>query len=225
MDQKDLEGVREAAGDYRFLLDRGYPEQSARKLVGDRYALSREERLILYRGVCSTATAIRRRSRLIPAAALEGELLFLDFYNLAFTIINYRLGRPLFLSTDGLLRDAGALHGRLGRQERLSWVLDPLVSTLGELRVSRVEVAFDAPVSHSAEHAARLRQAASGRRFSLTAELLDSADYPLRHARKGILATADSAIIDASHLPVFDLAAYLLRTTYAVEPPDLAALL
>jgi|WetSurMetagenome_2_1015567.scaffolds.fasta_scaffold339744_3 hypothetical protein len=47
----------EAAADYRWLLDSGYPEQASIKLVGDRFALDKEERLFRF------ARAQQRRPR------------------------------------------------------------------------------------------------------------------------------------------------------------------
>ncbi|MBN2875464.1 MAG: DUF434 domain-containing protein, partial [Spirochaetales bacterium] len=44
-------GLIEAIRDYRSLLDRGYPAQATIKLVGDRYRLPREGRVVLFRGV------------------------------------------------------------------------------------------------------------------------------------------------------------------------------
>ena len=38
---------RQAALDYRLLLDRGYPVNATLKLVGDRYRLDRTDRIVL----------------------------------------------------------------------------------------------------------------------------------------------------------------------------------
>jgi len=59
-----------AAADYRWLLDRGYPDQGALRLVGDRYRLSGVERNTLYRGVFSDADSRRRAARLVDPEAL-----------------------------------------------------------------------------------------------------------------------------------------------------------
>ena len=56
--------ITAAAHDYRWLLDRGYPDQGALKLVGDRYRLSRTGRAVLYRGVFSARDSRRRSGRL-----------------------------------------------------------------------------------------------------------------------------------------------------------------
>jgi hypothetical protein len=62
-----------AARDYRWLLDRGYPQSASLKLVGDRYRLERDERLVLFRGVFAGAASASRRS--ILSADAGGRLL------------------------------------------------------------------------------------------------------------------------------------------------------
>ncbi len=47
---KDLQ---EAAEDFRYLLNRGYPRKATLELVGNRYGLTFDERHLLHRGVFS----------------------------------------------------------------------------------------------------------------------------------------------------------------------------
>jgi hypothetical protein len=217
--------LRPAVRDYRLFLERGYPESTMKKVVGDRHRLSGEERLILYRGISTEAQDASRRAKMRPPEEVRDGRFLIDFYNIAFTLLNYRLGRKLFRSTDGYIRDAGALHGRLGREERLSWVLEPLLETLELLHPGRSLLFLDAPVSHSGEHARALEHAAGERDLALEASVVESADYPLKQERSAPIATGDSAIIDATETGVVDLSALILRERYRYEPPDLGALL
>ena len=113
----------DAIREYRWLLDRGYPDQPSIKLVGDRRRLTREQRGILYRGVFSAADSSRRAGRRVSpptsdcVAAPAADLL-IDGHNVLFTIHNYLMGRPVVLATDGLsetgigvIDPAGAVHG------------------------------------------------------------------------------------------------------------------
>ena len=148
---------REAARDYRLLLDRGYSGQATLKLVGDRHRLQAEERLILFRGIASAADSELRRAKLRKEA--EGGLLLLDAYNQAFGIVHYLLGKPCFIATDGLLRDAGANYGRVPHDELLLRAFAELALGAARCGVARVEAFLDAPVSRSAEHAQSLEAA------------------------------------------------------------------
>ena len=219
------ERLREPAIDYREFLSRGYPESSLKKLVGDRYRLTGEERLILYRGVCTPEADARRSAKRASLSELRGTELAVDFYNIAFTLLNYLLGRPLFTATDGYVRDAGALHGRVGKEERLSRILQPILDTLRPSEPQGVTFYLDAPVSHSREHAAQLEQACREHRIHAASRVVQSADYPLKAAGPGVVATGDSAIIDATPRRVVDLSAETLRQAFNFTPPALGELL
>lgn len=224
-DRDDLAHLEAAARDYRLFLERGYPESTMKKVVGDRHRLSGEERLILYRGISTAAQDARRKEKWRSPEEVSGRRLLLDFYNIAFTLLNYRLGRKLFRSTDGYIRDAGALHGRLGREERLSWVLEPLLKTLESLGPEETTVYLDSPISHSGKHAEALEEAAHERELLLGAVVVPSADYPLKQERTALIATGDSAIVDAVRTGVVDLSAVILVDRYNYVPPDLGALI
>jgi hypothetical protein len=153
--------------DYVLLLDRGYPAQATIKLVGDRHRLSADERLVLFRGGTSSSDAERRSAKL--ARPGPGAVILVDLYNVAFTIVHYLVGKPCFISRDGLLRDAGANYGRVPHEDILARAFDLLASRLIELRPSRIEAFVDAPVSRSGGHAELFRAAlAAARRAALS---------------------------------------------------------
>ena len=56
----------QAAADFRYLLNRGYPREASLTLVGNRYDLPREARQILHRGVFADEVAQARRAKLQP---------------------------------------------------------------------------------------------------------------------------------------------------------------
>lgn len=210
---------RAACLDYRYLLDRGYPDQGVLKLVGDRYRLSRVERAMLLRGVFSQADSVsfaerRLRGRPVP------EPLWIDGFNVLFTIANYLAGRPLVLATDGFVRDIGGTHNRLPLDGRLDRVVIALIAAVREIGVERCEVLFDRPVAWSIEHARHLADCAP--EFSCRA--IDRVDETLIVTGRGSLATSDTGIISRTGLPVFDLAGLALRGSFAPQFIDLQAI-
>jgi hypothetical protein len=62
--------VVEAARDYRFLLDRGYPRKPSLDLVAARYMLDRKEKMLLYRCVHSSKDAGLVRGKLLPPSGI-----------------------------------------------------------------------------------------------------------------------------------------------------------
>lgn len=222
-----------AARDYRWLLDRGYPSSASLKLVGDRHRLSAEERLVLFRGIDAEAPSALRRGRI--ATQIEGRTLLLDAYNVAFTLVHYLVGKPCFIATDGLLRDAGANYGRVPREELLARAFDELAAFIREKGADSVEAVLDAPVSRSAEHAIWLRRSLETAGLLARVELARSADGAIiarvastdespESPASPLVASSDSALV--ARVPaVYDLARLLLERRYGAVFCDLGALL
>jgi hypothetical protein len=185
-----------AAIDYRWLLDRGYPPRAALKLVGDRRQMTRDERMILFRGVASSAASASRAAAITSGAKRRPVLV--DGYNQAFTVMHYLTGRPLFIASDGLLRDAGGSHGRIADAALFSRSVSALVDRISLLDSPLVAVFLDAPIPGSAGHASLFRALFAAKGIEAEVRLERSADYPLKAAPRGsIVATSDSVIADA----------------------------
>ena len=216
------DSLRAAIRDYRLLLDRAYPVRATLQLVGDRYRLERTERIILFRGVLSEALSTLIRSRTIVRIPAEA-LLAVDGYNVLFTIANYLKGHPLFVGTDGLLRDAGGAHGRFGTEDAFCAAAGKMVGRLAGLKPGMTSIYLDAPVSGSGRHAAILRDLCSRARVSAEVDVVPSADPFVRDHDGDAAATADSAIAVSSRSPVFDLARDILELCFGARFPDLAS--
>lgn len=210
----------DAARDYRFLLDRGYSASASLKLVGDHYELDKVSRMVLFRGVLSRldseANAARLIVRLGPLARVA-----VDGYNVVFTLLNYRKGHPLFIATDGLLRDAGGAHGRIYDEAVFRESVTQMAVRLAEAGVARADVYLDSPVSGSGGHAALIREALAASGVAGEVALAASADPPVRDFLGDAVTTSDSSIVAASRSPVFDLARDILEARYGARFPEL----
>lgn len=237
---------RDAAGDLLWHLDRGYPKKASVQITGDRYRLVREERGVLYRGVTSSADAAARVAKQTSRLKWSGTgSLLVDLYNVALVIFNYRRGRPVFISTDGFVRDVGGVHGAVRQEELFLEVLRQLLSVVEELFLVRTDsdgfavlstevcLYLDAPVSGSRRHAAFLSEISSELDGSVHTEVVQSADFAVLEAARGaemrgteaVVCSGDSHIIDRSPVPVFDLAAFALDRLFIARIPDLRLLL
>ncbi len=224
---------RIAASEYRWLIDRGYSRDAALKLVGDRRGLPRDDRMILYRGVASSAeSAARAAATAGPAEAAELPLL-IDGYNQALTVLHYAAGRPVFIGSDGLTRDAGGSHGRIADGAAFARAIDAIARAAASLRCPSALAYLDAPVPRSAAHAELFREALAAAGVPAEARLEKSADAPLKSAEGRVLAaTGDSAIADAiasrsgpGSPRLFDLARSALELAYpSLELLDLRRL-
>ena len=200
--------------DYFYLIDRGYPEKGSLKLTGDRYKLSTDLRNLLYRGVTSHENSKQRSDRLVDT---PHELLIIDGYNVLFTLLNYRLGRMVFISADNICRDNGSLYGKIKDEKLFTECACLMTSYLKKLPVTEVIIYLDEPVSFSRDHQRIISHELKKQKITNKTEVLRSADQAILLHASGIIASSDSSILDRSELPLFDLPRKILETEFHAE--------
>ncbi|MFZ5860154.1 MAG: DUF434 domain-containing protein [Spirochaetota bacterium] len=213
-----------AARDYRMLLDKEYPVDASLKLVGDRYRLSHNGRMMLYRGILPRSASQINLAKLVHAS-WEGAELGIDGYNVLFTLTNYLHGHPMFIATDGFLRDVGGAHGRIADHRGFERMAEVVAEMLSQLNLSKVTFFLDAPVSSSGKQAAFLREAFARCAVNAEVRLENGVDHFLACWEGELIATADSAIIARTSAHVFDLARYILERQFNAHFPPLASLI
>ena len=82
-----------AVQDLLYLLEREYPKKPAIELVGNRYRLSSEERMILFRGVFIRSTCENRTRKRSRSHGFTPQCCVIDCYNVFITIESYLSGR------------------------------------------------------------------------------------------------------------------------------------
>lgn len=212
--------LQSAIVDYRQLLDRGYPVQATIKLVGDRYRLSAEARIILFRGILDQQTSAAIASRLVGVLPRRAQLC-IDGYNVLFTLANYRAGHPLFIASDGLLRDAGGAHGRFASTTIFDEALAYVVEYLASLDIGDTTFYLDAPVSTSHDHAASIRRLCESSAVPARVQVVASADPCVIGFEGDAVASSDSVIALRARTRVFDLARNILEQRFGATIPDL----
>ena len=213
----------QACRDYFYLVDHHFPERGVLKLVGDRYKLNGDQRTVLYRGISSQKRSAIRNVLLVSDIA--GKNLLIDGYNVLFTLLNYRLGRITFISTDQILRDAGSLHGKLSDENTFAECIELLMRNMVKKHPGKADIYLDSPVSHSERHAALIRNKMHEYNLTGDCHVIKSADWALTHSNEGIIATSDTAIIERAHLPVIDLPREILEDVYNASFLKLTGLL
>ncbi len=210
-----------AATDYLYLLNRSYPQKETLKLICDRYRLNSIQRLMLYRGCTATSTATARKSKL--TGNIKDNHLHIDGYNVIFTLMNYLLGKFLFLGNDHLLRDVGESYGTIEQDDLFYKAAGWLFQYLETSSAARVFIYLDSPVTNSALHKKNIETQVDQYNITATIGLESKVDEHLKTITTGILATADSEIIDAVSIPVIDLPRLILADRIRFLP-DLAIL-
>jgi hypothetical protein len=205
----DLAALRQAAADFRYLLNRGYSRRASLALVGNRYDLDRRARQILHRGVFAEAAARARRSKLRRLADLAGNPLALDGHNVLITLESALQGLHLVAADDGFIRDVAEVSRAYRASAATDAALDLIARYLGEISCRPLTVLYDAPMRKSGELARRTREifAAHGLSAEVAAVPVPEKEFL---AFPGSIATSDTHLIDARE-SIVDLAGEIIR--------------
>ena len=138
-----------AAVDFCWLLDRAYAKPAALKLVGDRYRLTKRQRLAVGRCACGDEELSDRRRRQIDVGLLAGRTLLVDGYNVLLTVEGALGGGLILLARDGCFRDMASVHGSYRKLDETVPALELVAQVNARLGVVSCHWYFDTPVSNS----------------------------------------------------------------------------
>jgi len=212
-----------ALRDYAYLLNRDYPRKSILKITGDRYQLNTYQRILLSRGIFPDRDVRKRINK--TTTEVGGQELFIDAYNVFFTICNYLLGRMVFIGNDRFVRDAGELYGKPHDDPVFARGIELCLNCLGKRKPARVEFILDSPISHSAELAGNLRVLLAGIGIDGDAQIHKNPDSILIRQDRGVVASSDSDILENTRQPILDLAHLVLADNFELQLPDLGSLM
>jgi hypothetical protein len=198
----------EAADDFRFLLNRGYPRDASLQLAGNRYNLDHDHRHLLRRGVFPDSVAGQRRNKKVSLEEIRGKALAIDGYNCLITLESALKAKAVLLADDAFIRDISGVSGGYKETQQTKQALGLIIDLLLTAGPAETLFLLDAPISGSGELAARIRGLMKERELSGDA-LAVKVPERMMAGYKGIIATSDTALIDQSEL-VFDLAGHLI---------------
>lgn len=191
------ERLRLAAADARYLLNRGYPKESAIRFIADHYRLPEWQRFVLIRVIVASTQASARKAKLVHFETLSGKEIIIDGYNVLITVESILEGCPVYLCDDGLLRDIRGIFRSYKPSNVTDQALSEIIDLLEEANPSRVEFLLDQQISMSGSLSAHIREMMSLRGIAGTARTEMRVDYSLKGA-KGIIATSDGNVVDAA---------------------------
>jgi hypothetical protein len=190
--------LKQAAIDVRYLVDRGYPKESAVRFVSDHYRLPQEQRFVLMRVVVPASLAGERRAKklTVNSLSLKGKALFVDGYNVLIAVESLLKGLPVYEGDDGFLRDTEGIFSGYKASEFTVPALSQILDLLSSAAPSNVEVIFDQQISMSGRLAGLVREMMVKHGLPGTARTARDVDHQLKLA-EGIIATGDGNVIDA----------------------------
>lgn len=187
--------LHQAALDFFFLQNRGYPRRSGLEWVGNRYRLQHLERQLLHRGVFSQRDALRRLAKRNRAVSWQKEWLIVDGHNVQITVESSLLGRPVLRANDGAIRDLAGQSANF-RLTEASWQAMELVFRfLRVFRPDRALFLFDAPISQSGllAHSYQQRMEVLGLQGTARAVPVPEREFDYEQA---IVASSDQAVLE-----------------------------
>ncbi|WP_462272881.1 DUF434 domain-containing protein [Methanohalophilus sp.] len=190
--------LREPAADIRYLLYRGYRRKGSIRFVSNHYRLAEEERHILTRLVFDPETASRRSNRRLACSQLKGCDIFIDGYNVLITMESVLQNETVWFADDGFLRDTRGIFKNHTNTATTYQAVDEMLTTLSVLAVNSATILLDTQMSNSGKLAQFIRKRATKYPFKTVVTTSKNVDFDLKQAgHLGIIATADSVIVDA----------------------------
>ncbi len=190
-----LPALRRAVSHLSWLLSRGYADASSLKLVGDRFELTKRQRLAVMRCACSDDALVRRSRHRVEPPAMKSQTIAIDGFNLLTTVEAALSGGVILHGRDGCYRDMASMHGSYRKVQETAPALVRIGEFLAQAGIAAALWYLDSPVSNSGRLKTMIRETAAAHNWDWQVELVSDPD-PLLSASQHIVITADSAILN-----------------------------
>jgi hypothetical protein len=198
--------------DLHYLLDQGYPRDSAVDFVSNHYRLPLEERHLIARCVFPKQEASEHHQKIIRAGAVRGRSLGIDGYNVLITLESILTGKQVVLCDDGLVRDLRAVFGKYKASSATERAIEEILEIVAKARPSETVVFFDKQVSRSGELAGRVRRGLMEMGLEGDSQAVGAVDFKLRGF--DVIASSDRAVIKRAKT-IWDIPAEFLKRNKA----------
>ena len=190
-----LADLRQAVYDVCWLLDRGYGISSATELAGDRYHLTRRQRIAVARCSCSGRARERRQRHCASTAQLHGQALWLDGFNVLTAVETALGGGVILIGRDDCCRDVAGVYSHYHKVEETVPALQAIGRTVAQWGVAECRWWLDSPVFNSGRLKAIILEVAAEAGWPWRIEMVTNPDRVLSAAEQ-IVSSSDHAILD-----------------------------
>ena len=208
IERRELEKIARAVRNLRYLLDQGYPRDSAVNFVSNHYRLPLSERHLLARCVFSKREVVEHRRKAVGTGMVRGKRLGIDGYNVLITLESILTGKQIVRCDDGYIRDLRAIFGKYRTTPATAQALSAFIRTVAKTKPKSVVVFFDKQVSRSGELAADVKRRLKREKLEGDASAVGGVDLKLRAF--DVVASSDRAVIERVKA-VWDLPAELMK--------------
>ncbi len=186
--------LKDAAIDIRYLLDRGYPQDSVVGFVCNHYRLDDESRHLLSRTILSRAVSEKRRAKFLPCGSIKGNSVIIDGYNIIIGTESI-LDKKAYLCDDGVIRDTRGVFRNFKASLNTEEAIELIMKFLKEEEPTYVCFLLDSQISNSGLFAKMLRDKIDYYGLKGDAKTSRHVDFDLKSSRD-IVASSDGVIID-----------------------------
>lgn len=193
--QKQVDKLKMAAQDMRYLLSRDYPEKASSELVGNRYRLKTRQIQAL-RGAAASAQQIgNRKLKQAEVSELKDKVVYLDGFNVLILLESLLSGAYIFEGADGCFRDLSCVHGTYKRVNQTQTVIELAALFFQKAEIRKLVWIFDQPVSNSGRIKQMVLDYAEENQLNWEAELAYNPDKFLAESSE-IAVSSDAWILD-----------------------------
>lgn len=131
--------------------------KNAVEIVGGRFSLRKMEMVALSKLVRPPDESLRNSLKVAPASCISGRDIGVDGFNVLITLEAALRGEPVYLCSDGLVRDLSLAYSSYKPSERFEDAVRLLGDTIRVLKPKKAVIYLDSPISRSGDIAGKMR--------------------------------------------------------------------
>lgn len=147
--QKQIEKLKSAVQDMRYLLSRSYAEKASSDLVGNHYRLKSRQIQALRGASASENQILQRKSKELEVSDLKNKTVYFDGFNVLILLESLLSGAYIFEGVDGCFRDLSGVHGTYKSVNQTQTAIKLVGVFFQESQAKKLIWIFDKPVSNS----------------------------------------------------------------------------
>jgi hypothetical protein len=186
--------LKEASRYLLMLASMGFSRDQSLRIVSEKFSLRKEDILLLKRVIRWPDESLRNALKKIPPFLAGGRSISVDGLNVLVTVEEILSGKPVYLSTDGFIRDARAAYSSYRPGNMTDEAIREVIRELVEIGAGYVEIIFDSPHPGSGKLASMVRDIMSEMGVDWSCRAEKDADSAV--ARGEISASSDVSVIE-----------------------------
>ena len=181
-----------ATEDLCYLMERGYSESAALRVVGDHFQLQKRQRLAILRSSSGVTERQERESRKV--SDLQNATLDIDGFNLIILLEAAYSGGLILHGADNCLRDLSSVHGTYKLVQQTPDSIEKIGHYISNRGVTKVYWWLDSPISNSGKLSKLILSIAEKNQWNWFAETTPYVDKIVAQS-ENVVVSSDKVIL------------------------------